>query len=84
MTPHEFLSKKMQLACRFPYRERSGYRDPISNRQVGGVVNSKHQLWLATDIVLHSPHDQPAFIEEAQKLGLKVLDEGNHLHIQTP
>lgn len=82
MTPVDFLLVKMALAARFPFRETSGYRSVGANRLVGGAEHSQHQHWLATDVVLDIPADQVAFTQQAQRMGLLVVDEGDHLHLQ--
>ena len=84
MTPQEFHHKLMMLSCRFPYRITSYYRDPDSNAQVGGHPNSRHMLWLACDVVCADPADDSELMIEAQRQGLKVIDESTHLHIQAP
>lgn len=84
MTPLDFRLRLMQLACRFPFRTTSGYRDPASNAAVGGHPNSKHMIWEAEDIVPLQEQDKRGIEVEAQRLGLKVIDEIDHLHLQTP
>lgn len=82
MTPHDFLDMKMALAARFAFRETSGYRHPLWNETVGGAATSQHQVWLGTDIVLWYATDLAAFKKQAGRLGLTVVDEGDHLHLQ--
>lgn len=84
MTPTQFLEKMMALSGRFHFRVKSYYRSPKSNAYVGGVKNSFHQLWLAADIVLEDPNDENNFIFVARRLGLKVIVETDHIHIQAP
>lgn len=76
----------MALAGLFGFRETSGYRSPQANAAVGGVVGSLHQTWLAVDIILDdmSPHNRLDFMKAATRMGLKVIDEGDHLHLQIP
>jgi len=82
MTPHLFLDALMQLAGRFKFRETSGYRSAAGNQLVGGVKYSSHQFWLGRDVLLDPGEDKDMFLEAARRLGLKVLDEGDHLHVQ--
>ena len=82
MSPHEFLDAKMQLASRYPFRETSGFRSVMDNAAVGGVHYSAHQFWLGTDIVPRPDVDWKELIEAGRRLGLFVLDEGDHLHLQ--
>lgn len=56
----------------------SWWRSPWRNREVGGVANSLHMIGLAWDVI-------PATKENKTKLaglGLRVIDEGDHLHAQ--
>ena len=82
MTPHTFLDALMQLASRFGFRETSGYRSAAGNQAVGGVKYSSHQFWLGRDILLDPGEDTVMFTEAARRVGLKVLNEGDHLHVQ--
>ena len=82
MTPHTFLDALMQLASRFRFRETSGYRSAAGNQAVGGVKYSSHQFWLGRDILLDPGEDTVMFTEAARRVGLKVLNEGDHLHVQ--
>jgi len=86
ISPHDFLTRMMILSCRFPFRVRSFYRDPISNAHpdIDGMTNSRHLTWQAMDVVLLHGHDRQPFEVEARRQGLVVVDEGNHLHVQTP
>ncbi len=82
MTPHDFLTAKMQLAARYEYRETSGYRAAMPNAAAGGVHFSAHLFWLGVDVILVHPEETTEFIEAARRVGLRVLDEGDHLHLQ--
>ena len=56
----------------------SWWRSPWRNEEVGGVYNSLHMAGLAWDVV-------PVTQENADKLrgiGLRVIDERDHLHAQ--
>ncbi len=57
----------------------SWYRDPVANRQVGGSVNSQHQLGLAVDLVT----DNPLALEAAlDAQGIVAVREPGHVHVQ--
>ena len=84
MNPLHFHECLITLSTRFAFSQTSGYRTAKRNAAVGGVPDSRHRLWLACDVVLDDALDQGAFILEAERMGLKVLDEQDHLHIQAP
>ena len=57
----------------------SWFRTPWHNDEVGGVVNSRHQVGLAFDVVPASRSMSRAL----QKIGFAlVLDEGTHIHVE--
>ena len=82
MTPHEFLDAMMQLASRHCFRETSGYRSRVSNANVGGKLFSAHQYWLGRDIILEPGESLEETKESARRLGLFLIDEGDHFHLQ--
>ena len=82
MTTTEFLSLITTLRNRYPFSVTSWLRTPKRNKEVGGVANSRHLLGLAVDTVLDAEGDKPAFIADVGRLGLKALDEGDHIHVQ--
>ena len=82
MTPHEFLDAMMQLASRHRFRETSGYRHPLANVRVGGKPFSAHQYWLGRDIILEPGESLEGTKESTRRLGLLLIDEGDHLHVQ--
>ena len=57
----------------------SWWRNPWKNERVGGVLNSRHQLGLAFDVVPASR----STVEALNRIGFKkVLDEGDHIHVE--
>lgn len=57
----------------------SWWRSPWKNEKVGGVLNSRHQVGLAFDVVPASR----STIDALQQIGFKkILDEGNHIHVE--
>ena len=83
-TPSQFHELLMALSGLFGFRVSSYYRSPWANQQVGGVPDSLHQLWLAADVVLDDMADlnKTNFTRGAERLGLLVVDEEDHLHVQ--
>ena len=66
----------------FPASITSWYRSPKRNKRVGGAASSMHLLGLAVDVVLDSREDVNSFTLLAKRMGLWVLDEQDHIHIQ--
>ena len=60
----------------------SWYRDPARNASVGGAAKSQHLIGLAIDLAGPS-HGKAALAAELQAEGFTVIDEGDHLHVQT-
>jgi len=52
------------------------------NTAVGGVKNSAHLYGLAVDVVYDTPQALPLTMERARRLGLKLIREGDHDHVQ--
>ena len=75
MTPHEYLSHKMSLALVFGYREISGHRSRKSNALPGikGMKRSRHQYFLADDIVLDDWNDWTEFKIECTRRGIVAI-----------
>ena len=82
MTVAEFAQNCHALSVQFPYSVTSWGRTKKRNAAVGGHPDSWHQLWLGLDGVLDDPNDLPAFTRRARYFGIKVIDEGSHLHLQ--
>ena len=77
-----FTTAILVLAVRFRFSVTSWLRSPARNKSVGGVGDSWHLTALAVDVVLDPGEGEEAFRREAARLGLKCLDEGDHLHLQ--
>lgn len=60
-------------------RPTSWWRDPSRNREVGGHIDSQHQIGLALDLVADDPE---RVLDEAHALGIVGVDEGTHVHLQ--
>lgn len=85
MTFREFCSCIRTLQKRFGFSVTSWFRSPKRNKAKGGMSTSKHLKGLAVDAVLDNMQDTNAKAEltaAARAMGLGVVDEGDHLHIQ--
>lgn len=83
MTLGEFAEAVRAYALLTNASATSWGRTTQRNQAVGGVLYSAHRVWLACDLVYDEPvvpKDQRIII--ADRLGLKVLDEGDHDHLQ--
>ena len=60
----------------------SWWRTDRHNEKVGGLTNSRHLIGLGVDIVLDPGEDRAAVIADARELGLQVVDEGDHVHLE--
>ena len=56
----------------------------MATRTKKGHPESYHQCWLSDDYVLRwmTPAYKKRFAKRAGYFGLKVIDEGDHLHVQ--
>lgn len=79
-----FETKIRLLALAFDLSVTSWIRSRQRNAAVGGVADSRHLIGLAVDIVLDDPGAREHFIQTAKTVGLQVIDEGDHLHVQEP
>ena len=81
-TVGEFRTLICQLADVVALSETSGLRSVKRNAAIGGMPLSAHLIGLAVDVIL----DEPARVSEltafAAKMGLIVLDDGDHVHIE--
>ena len=82
MTVGEFAGKVVQLAALFPLSGTSWGRTMSHNAQAGGVYRSAHRAWLAVDLIADAPMDEADLVEMGRRLGLKVIPEGDHFHVQ--
>lgn len=81
----EFCSIIRTLQRRFGFSVTSWFRSPKRNKAKGGHPKSKHLRGLAVDAVLDDMKDEKQKAEltaAARAMGLGVVDEGDHLHIQ--
>ena len=52
------------------------------NKDVGGVPNSYHMIWLGCDVILDVMEKNEEFETDADSLELKAILEGDHYHLQ--
>lgn len=94
MTPQEFHQILDPIIVRYDGSVTSGRRSVTHNAKVGGSNNSRHLLDLAKDVILDNPKETimiknvvyslvDAFIRECERQGLKAINEGSHIHVQT-
>lgn len=82
MTPYEFLTGVMIYCTRAGGSVTSWGRTKAHNQKVGGVQNSPHLYWLGADVVLDAPAPEGERVELARRLGLKLIVEADHDHLQ--
>ena len=79
-----FSDKVLALCLIYDCSETSGYRTEKRNALVGGADDSRHKEALAKDIVPDDRTIDHKIEHAAQKLGLWVLVESDHIHLQEP
>jgi hypothetical protein len=82
VTVGDFAERLALVALTVPCSVTSWGRSAKHNAQVDGHPDSWHRLWLSADVVLDNPADGPSFDRQCARLGLRVLDEGDHRHVQ--
>jgi hypothetical protein len=60
----------------------SWWRTEIRNRAEGGIVDSRHLDGLGADLIPDATENRANIITTARSLGLQVVDEGDHIHIE--
>ena len=82
MTASQFAECILTLALRFSFSVTSWGRSLRYNQEVDGVASSFHLDFRSVDILLDPLAHKDGFILRAEQMGLLVLDEGDHLHVQ--
>ena len=85
MTPLEFASAMLAYCAYSRGSVPSWLRSAERNSHVGGHPQSKHVVGLAADIGYH-PNPRPPLAQarkRASQLGLKLIREGDHDHLQS-
>jgi len=84
MTLSAFVQNILTLTTLFKGSVTSWFRSKERNKQVGGHSRSLHLCGLAVDIVLDDDTLKHEFFKMCVRLGLRVVDEGDHYHVQIP
>lgn len=82
MTADTFAVKVMAYCNGFQASVTSWGRTVKRNLAVGGVARSPHLLWLGCDVVYDHPQELEACEEFARSIGLRVIREKDHDHLQ--
>jgi hypothetical protein len=80
--PFQFIQSVILLCAKHRGSVSSWGRTPKHNKDVGGVENSIHQLWLGCDVVLDDMKKWAPFEKDAELLGLIPIFELSHYHLQ--
>jgi hypothetical protein len=83
MSPFDFIECVVLVCSKHRGSVSSWGRTPKHNKDVGGVDDSTHMLWIGCDVVLDNMVKNPAFEEDVHILGLHWSFEGDHYHLQT-
>ena len=78
----QFEDKIRALAIYYDLSVTSWIRSRKRNLAVGGVNNSRHLFGFAVDVVLDDLALTEQFVADANRIGLEVIQEGDHLHVQ--
>lgn len=82
MTANEFFDAVRSYCARLSGSISSYGRTPKHNAKVGGVSQSAHQFWLGADVLYDAPVDAELARDTGRRLGLKVIRESDHDHLQ--
>jgi hypothetical protein len=83
MTPNDFFSAVQAYCYAAGGSVTSWGRTPKHNKAVGGVDDSAHLLWTGADVVYDGGMEaDPLRDRLAARLGLMLVHEGDHDHIQ--
>ena len=82
MTRAEFVDAALTYCDLTDASVSSWKRTVKHNTAVGGVVQSAHLFGLAVDVVYDAPVALPLAMERARRLGLRLLREADHDHLQ--
>lgn len=84
MTPPDFYCRVLFYCTLARASITSSFRTAHHNEQVGGVPHSAHLVGLAADVVYDGTPPEKERREWAERLGLKLIVEGDHDHLQPP
>lgn len=82
MSLGEFWERVVILCHLYDARVTSGPRSTYWNKKVGGVPDSFHLVGLAADLVCRNPEHRPLLTHQAGRLGIRVITEEDHDHLQ--
>jgi hypothetical protein len=82
MTVEEFAWALVRFCIQLRASVTSHYRTAAHNAAVGGVAGSAHRAGLGADVVYDAPVDETLRRETAAQLGLGLLVESDHDHLQ--
>jgi hypothetical protein len=82
MYPQSLMRSVYMLCFKHHGSVTSWGRTAKHNKEVGGVPNSYHLLWLGCDIVLDDMRQNTDFENDAIFFCLKPILEGDHYHLQ--
>ena len=82
MTPYEFRCAVFVYCVLTHASETQGFRTGLHNAKVGGVLHSPHLYGLGQDVVYDEPLPPLEADAVATRVGLKVIHEGDHDHLQ--
>lgn len=77
-----FYARVTSANSGLPVQATSWWRSTAKNKSVGGARDSQHLLALGLDLVYPNAAVRALGKERMQKLGLVVIDEGDHVHTQ--
>lgn len=77
-----FAGRCLDLCVKWNGSVSSWGRTVKHNKEVGGVINSYHLVWLGCDIILDEMVVNPLFEEDARKSELDPILEKGHYHLQ--
>lgn len=82
MDPFTFVARVFALCFKHRGSISSWGRTEKHNKDVGGVPDSYHMIWIGCDVVLDVMEKNEKFESDAGELGLKAILEGDHYHLQ--
>lgn len=84
MTVGEFAQACYEYCLIYGASQTSGVRSKARNERVGGVAFSPHRFGRGLDVVYDDVNvmQDASRIEVAKRLGLKLVPEGDHDHLQ--
>jgi hypothetical protein len=81
-TLYDFLAIVIHIARTHNASITSYIRTPKHNAAVGGVANSRHLDGFGVDLLPDEPADLESIVIHAHNLGLRALNEQDHVHIE--